>query len=155
ATEVGNSADKEFMDIDPDTGRVLVSWTQFTKTGRDISTTYSDDVKTATPPTWSARVTVSKAGEVGQGSVPRFAGGGSKNAYVVWTRFPIPGVFQGFGDQMVFARSTDNGATWGTPIALGAEFLGMDQVLGNDRVHDFASMAVDHSPRPRKGSIYV
>lgn len=155
ATDENGAADKEFMDVDPDTGRVLVSWTDFADSGTEMSVTYSDDVLTATPPTWSARKAISVTAADGQGSVPRFAGNGSKNAYVAWTRFPRPGTLRGLGDQIAFARSTDNGATWSTPITLGAEFFTMDYVLGNDRVHNFSSMAVDSSPGRSKGNVYV
>ena len=155
ATDADGAADKEFIDVDPDTGRVIMSWTDFADSGTAMSVTYSDDALTATPPTWSARKAISVTAADGQGSVPRFAGNGSKNAYVVWTRFPRPGKFGGLGDQIAFARSTDNGATFGTPINLSEEFFAMDYVLGNDRVHNFASLAVDNSPGRSKGTIYV
>lgn len=155
ATDQNGAADKEFIDVDPDTGRILLSWTDFTATGTEMSTTYSDDVLTGKPPTWSARARVSATAADGQGSVPRLAGNGSSNAYVSWTRFPRPGTLHGLGDQIAFARSTDNGATWSTPITLSSEFFAMDYVLGNDRVHNFSSLAVDNSPGPRKGAIYV
>lgn len=155
ATDENGAADKEFMDVDPDTGRVLVSWTDFADTGTEMSVTYSDDALTATPPTWSARKAISVTAADGQGSVPRFAGNGSKNVYVTWTRFPRPGKYNGLGDQIAFARSTDNGATWSTPTTLGTEFFSMDYVLGNDRVHNFSSLAVDNSAGRNKGAIYV
>src|SRR5256884_96177 len=55
-----DAADKEFADVDPDTGRVVMSWSNFTSTafaagGVEISTTFSDNIMSATPPTWSAR----------------------------------------------------------------------------------------------------
>jgi len=155
ATDENGAADKEFIDVDPDTGRVLMSWTDFTDTGTEMSSTYSDDVLTGKPPTWSARARISATAADGQGSVPRLAGGGSSNAYVTWTRFPRPGTLHGLGDQIAFARSTDNGATWSTPVNLSPEFFAMDYVLGNDRVHNFSSLAVDTSPGPNQGAVYV
>jgi hypothetical protein len=91
-----DAADKEFMSVDPDTGRVLMSWSNFTDRdlvpsapgGIEISTTYSDNIMTATPPTWSARKVVGHDQEDGQASIPAFAGRGSTNAYVAWSRFP-------------------------------------------------------------------
>src|SRR6185436_537301 len=80
-----DDADKELMDVDPDTGRVALSWTNFTPTSIEISTTYSDNI-TATPPTWSPRKILGNAPSDGQASVPRFAGHGSPNAYVAWWR---------------------------------------------------------------------
>jgi hypothetical protein len=153
-----DAADKEFMDVDPDTGRVILSWTNFTPVGPagvQISTTYSDNVLTGNPPTWSATNVVSGAIDDGQASIPRFAGHGSSNAYVAWRRFPFPGTFFGFGQNVGFARSTDNGATWSTPVNLTSEFFTMDQVLGNDRINTSPSLAVDNSTGPRSGNIYV
>ena len=154
-----DAADKEFMDVDRKTGRLLMSWTNFTHpviapNGIQISTSYSDDVLSATPPTWSATAFVSAGESDGQSSVPRFAGDG-KTAYVAWRRFPFPGTFFGYGNTIAFARSTDGGATWGTPIETGAEFFTMDQVLGNDRVNTSPSMAVDRSRGRQRGNVYL
>lgn len=151
-------ADKELMDVDPDTGRVIMSWSNFTPFsagGVEISTTYSDNVLTATPPTWSARQIVAATSADGQSSVPRFAGHGSNNAYITWRRFPFPGTFFGFGNTIAFAKSTDNGATWGAPVDITPEFFTMDQVLGNDRVGTIPAMAVDNSGGPFNGNIYI
>jgi len=85
-----DAADKELADVDPDTGRVMLSWSNFTPAapgGVEISATYSDDLRTGAPPTWAARRVIAAAVTDGQGSVPRFAGGGSANAYIAWTRF--------------------------------------------------------------------
>jgi hypothetical protein len=147
-----DAADKEFIDVDPQTGRVMLSWSNFTPAaaGVEISTTFSDDFTTATPPTWSPRRIVAATAADGQGSVPRFAGRGSPNAYIAWSRFP-----GGLNNNIGFARSTDNGATWSTPVNIAADFFTMDYVLGNDRVHNFPSMAVDRSHGRHRGNIYV
>ena len=147
-----DAADKEFMDVDPETGRVIMSWSNFTPVsagGVEISTTYTDNIL-ATPPTWSTRRIVAATDVDGQGSIPRFAGGGSPNAYVAWSRFPA--VFQ---NNIGFARSTDNGATWSAPVSIAGDFTTMDLVLGNDRSHNFPSMAVDRSNSRFRGNIYV
>jgi hypothetical protein len=148
-----DAADKEFIDVDPDTGRVLMSWSNFTPastSGVEISTTYSDNFTTATPPTWSPRRIVAATAVDGQGSIPRFAGRGSHDAYIAWSRFP-----GGLTNNIGFARSDDDGATWSAPMDLAAPFFTMDQVLGNDRVHNFPSMAVDKSHSRFRGDIYV
>lgn len=153
-----DTADKEFMDVDPDTGRVLITWSNFTPFsagGVEISSTYSDNVLTATPPTWSPRQIIAAGAQDGQSSQPRFVGHGSPNAYAVWRRFPFPGTFFGNGNTIGFSRSTDNGATWSAPVDLSAEFFTMDQVLGNDRVNTSPSIAVDNSPGHNSGNIYV
>src|SRR5204863_807370 len=110
-----DAADKEFADVDPDTGRVMMSWSNFTTTaiapgGVEISTTFSDNIGTATPPTWSVRKVVANTVNDGQGSVPRFAGNGSSKAYVAWSRF-----FPGLTNNAGLAVSNDNGATWSAP----------------------------------------
>ena len=145
------------MDVDPDTGRVIMSWSNFTPFapgGVEIRTTYSDNLKTGAPPTWSAGAIVAATDADGQASIPRFAAS-SSNAYVAWRRFPFPGTFLGFGNSVAFARSLDNGATWQAPIETSAEFFTMDQVLGNDRVNTSPSLAVDNSHGPRRGTIYL
>jgi len=103
------------VDVDPDTGRVIMSWSNFTPVaagGVEISTTYSDNI-TAAAPTWSTRRVVAATDVDGQGSIPRFAGRGSGNAYVAWSRFP-----DFFVNNIGFARSTDNGATWSAPVSI-------------------------------------
>jgi hypothetical protein len=145
------------MDVDPETGRVILSWSNFTPFspgGVEISTTYSDNILTGNPPTWSARSIIGNTDADGQSSIPRFAGNGSSNAYVAWRRFPFPGVFGGWGNTIGFARSTDNGLTW-TTRDITDEFFTMDSVLGNDRVNTSPSLAVDLSNGRNSGNIYV
>jgi len=154
-----DAADKEFMSVDPDTGRVLMSWSNFTDpdrvpsapSGIEISTTYSDNIMTGTPPTWSARKVVGHDEQDGQASIPAFAGRGSNNVYVAWSRFFL----FGFIHKVAFARSTDNGATWSDPIELSSAFAATDQILGNDRVNTSPSLAVDISRGPHRGNVYV
>jgi hypothetical protein len=153
-----DAADKEFMDVDPITGRVLLSWTNFTPAapgGVEIASTYSDNALSGNPPTWSPRAVVSATGPDGQSSVPRFAGGLSNNAYVTWRRFPFPGTLFGYGNTIAVARSTDNGAHWSAPIELAPEFLTADQQLGNDRNNTSPGLAVDTSAGPHAGTVYV
>jgi hypothetical protein len=141
-----DAADKEFIDVNPDTGRVILSWSNFTPVaagGVEISTTYTDNMLTGAPPTWTTRQVVAATSADGQSSIPRFAGHGSTNAYISWRRFPFPGVFGGNGNTIGFARSTDNGATWGPAVDLTPEFFTIDQVLGNDRVNTAPGLAVD------------
>ena len=151
-----DDADKELGDVDPDTKRYGLCWSNFTASavgGVEISCTYSDDVVTGTPPTFSARRVVAAASADGQGSSVRFAGNSSQNVYVAWSRFP--GTIGGYANNIGFARSTDNGLTWSAPVNLASDFVTMDQVLGNDRVNNFPSVAVDKSGGAFSGRVYI
>ena len=149
-----DAADKEFMDVDRHTGRVLMTWTNFTDTsiapgGTQILSTYSDDVLSATPPTFTPANVISSTIREGTGSIPRF--GPQKNeAYVVWRRLP-----GGVTNSIAFAKTDDGGKTWSAPVEISAPFFLIDQILGNDRVHSFPSMAVDKSSGKNRGNIYV
>jgi hypothetical protein len=142
-------ADKEFIDADPDTGRVLMSWSNFTPValgGVEIRTTYSDDIMSATPPTWSTSAVVAHTVVDGQSSIPRFAGHGSPRVYLAWQRYPAY-----FGRWIGFAYSDDNGASWSLPKNTTLlPFREMDQVLGNDRINTSPSLAV-----ARNGDVYL
>ena len=154
-TPTGNArdaADKEFIDVDPETGRLIMTWTNFGATGVQIRSALSDDGGLTWPVATGAVVAATPAD--GQASLPRFARG-SDEVYVTWRRFPIPGDLFGYGNVTAFARSTDNGATWQSPIELSPEFLTQDLILGNDRSNTSPSMDVDRSHGRHRGSIYV
>jgi hypothetical protein len=72
-----DAADKELMDVNRLTGRVMLTWTNFSER-LEISRTYSDNVLAATP-TWSARVILGARDEDGQASVPRSTPRGKQN----------------------------------------------------------------------------
>lgn len=157
-TSARDASDKEFIDVDPDTGRVMLAWSNFTATsvipgGVQIGTTFSDDIMSATPPTWSARVVLNPgASTFDTGSVPRFAGNGSNNVYVFWATSSNT---TGLGNTRV-AVSTDNGASFGASAALnGSDFFPADQILGDDRIHSFPIAAVDNSGGANQGNVYV
>lgn len=155
-----DTADKEFLSRDPETGRLLMSWSNFTPTtfapgGVEISTTFSDNIvfaaATNTAPTWSARKIIGNRNIDGQSSVPRFAGNGSNDAYVVWRA--TSGFFT---VNESFSVSHDNGATWSAPTNLRSTFFKpMDHVLGNDRTNHSPSMDVDQTGGANSGNIYV
>ena len=154
-----DDADKEFIDVDPETGRVLMSWTNFSS-NVEIRTTFSDNIFTGSP-TWSPGVVVSTSatsGYFGQGSMPRFLDQ-SNNVYVVFSESSktLGTPYSGFrANNIGFARSTDNGATWSPVVNLRtSDYYPPDYILGNDRVHSFPAMAVDNSSGPNGGNIYV
>jgi hypothetical protein len=147
-----DAADKELGDADPDTGRYMLCWSNFTPVaagGVEMSCTYSDNVLSPTP-TFSPRAVVAAASPDGQGSSVRFAGNGSPNVYVAWSRFSTF-----YTNNVGFSRSTDNGVTWSAPVNLTSNFITMDEVLGNDRVNNNPTLAVDTSPGPFQGYVYV
>jgi hypothetical protein len=131
----------------------MMCWTNFTPAapgGVEMSCTFSDDILTATPPTFSARRVVAASSADGLGVSVRFAGNGSPNVYAAWSRFT-----GAYTNNVGFARSTDNGVTWSAPINLTSNFITMDQVLGNDRVYNLPTVAVDNSTGLSRGNIYV
>jgi hypothetical protein len=152
-----DAADKEFIDVDPETGRVLMSWSNFTATsvipgGVEIRTTFSDNMFSATPPAWSAGVVVNPGDTTfDTGSQPRFAKG-SNNVYVAFaTQNRSTG-----GTNTRVATSTDNGVSFGAPVTLQAsEGFFPDYILGDDRIHAFPFLGVDNSGGPNAGNVYV
>jgi len=149
-----DAADKEFMDVDPDTGRLIMTWTNFQGDGTvAIMSAYSDNGGRNWPA--STRRVIADDPEDGQSSVPRFAGNGSSNVYAVWRRFPFPGDLFGYGNTIGFARSPDNGNVWREPVNTSDEFLTQDMILGNDRSNTSPSLAVDNSKGPHKGTVYL
>jgi hypothetical protein len=147
-----DAADKEFLDVDPETGRVMLSWSNFTSSTFipgfvEIRTAYSDDVLAGNPPTWSPGVVVNPGSATfDTGSMPRFARN-SGNVYVAWASSSLT---TGLSNLRV-ATSTDNGVTWRPPVTLNAaDFFPIDQILGNDRVHSFPGVAVGP-----EGNVYV
>ena len=134
-----DAADKEQIDVDRATGRVIVSWTNFSLEV-EISTSYSDNVL-APVPTWSPRVIVGARPDIdGQAATPRFGPLGSNWCTPCGRRrrrsdWPV----------LSLRALTDNGASFAPPIDLDPGFFFPDQVLGNDRIHWFPTLAVDRS----------
>lgn len=158
-----DAADKELIDVNRDTGRVIVSWSNFTPAipgGVEISTTYSDDIMTGSPPTWSAREVLNPGSTTfDTGSMPRFAGASSSNVYVVWSTTDS-GTVTPYGfwpySNVQIAVSPDDGDSWGPPDTLQFfPFFPVDYIPGNDRIHSFPSLAVDTSGGPNDGHVYV
>ncbi|HET7226324.1 MAG TPA: Ig-like domain repeat protein [Candidatus Eisenbacteria bacterium] len=143
----GNAADKPFIDVNTVTGRIMVTWTNFSSTSSSIRRAFSDDGGT----TWST-VTAIATGSVTTGlqaSVPRFLPGATNAAstvYVAWS------VSTSTTRNIGMSRSTDGGATWSPPVNIDAtSFPVEDQILGVDRVNSSPSLAVDRST----GQVYV
>lgn len=122
-------ADKEFLDIDPETGRILLSWTSFGAT-LQMRTTYSDDFGL----TWAPVTAFSARPTDGQGSCPRFDPN-SNRAYIVWWNYTSPA-------SISFVRSSDNGVTWSAPADVITGLFTPARPYGSDRVNGFPSLAV-------------
>jgi hypothetical protein len=131
-------ADKEFIDVDPETGRVLLSWTSF-GAAVEMSTTWSDDFGL----TWAPVTVFSARPEDGQGSCPRFDPT-SEKAYIVWRNFASP-------SSISFVRSLDNGNTWTAPANV---ITGVNTPLppyGSDRINGFPALEV----APTSGDLHL
>jgi hypothetical protein len=124
ATSATAFADKVFMDVDPETGRIFISWTNF-GTSTTMRITYSDDKGL----TWNGPT--SFGSNVGQGSVPR-AAGNSSNVYLTWRTTST----------IQFCRSTNNGASWTGPTTIVSGLSNPMNPYGSDRIHGFPSMDV-------------
>lgn len=119
--------DKEWITVDPETGRLFLAWTQFPAAGVDnMKVTYSDDGGV----TWSMAALL---GTNGQGSSVA-ADPNGPNVYDAWL---------GSG-AINISRSTNNGTTWAlTATVLAPAF---DEVLppyGFDRFNSFPSITVN------------
>ncbi len=151
----GDASDKEFFDISPVTGRVLVTWTNFRGSaaggGAENVSTYSDNVAAGNPPTWSAPAIVFPAtydGGFPQGIQPRWNSTGTAVYAVTNARnFPVTDASGYPKNNEGFSRSLDGGNTWSAPLDLApTPFIMVDQILGNDRVHSFPFMGVQSTP---------
>jgi hypothetical protein len=161
-TTPNDAADKEFMDINPSTGRCIVQWSNFIAGGAggvEELSTFSDNVATGNPPTWSVKslVYAAAAGQSGQGIMPKFKGDATTVYSVTGDRGRT--ATDPSGSSLInemFFKSTDQGVTWSTGLSLsGGDFRGCDRALGNDRDHSFPSIAVDRSGTATAGNIYV
>ena len=120
--------DREAMAVDPETGRVLISWTNYGSFVA-IAVTYSDDAATADPPTWSTADLVGARFEDGQATTI-VADPNSDNVYLGWMTFPaIAGGDRGIAT----AVSNDNGTSWSGPHDLSPNFYAYQCPYGFDR----------------------
>ncbi len=142
----GEAADKEFIDVNRNTGRILMTWTQFGMTVR-IMSTYSDNGGT----TWSPGAVIATAAVGGgvQASIPQFRPGSTNansSVYAIWRNIAADG-----SRNIGFARSTDGGATWSAPANITTNYNPEDLIPGIDRVNTSPSLAVDYN----NGNIYA
>jgi hypothetical protein len=136
-TSTSDFADKEFLDVDPETGRLLLSWTSF-GSSLEMRTTYSDDFGLS----WAPYTVFSSRPEDGQGSCPRFDPT-SDAAYIVWRAFGAGAIS--------LVRSTDNGQTWSAPSDIVTGVSTPLPPYGSDRINGFPALAVS----PLDGDLHV
>lgn len=147
ATSFSDFADKEYISVDEETGRLFISWSNFKANGSiEMAVAYSDDQGA----TWSSKIGVAnRVGRIfdGQGTITR-ADPNSDNVYMAWRTFRAP-FFDAVG--VSFAYSTDNGATWSDPIDVETDVLAPEAPYGFDRVNSNPALEVD----PFTGEVYL
>jgi hypothetical protein len=86
--------------------------------------------------------------------MPRFVGHGSGQLFVAWESI---GLGLGFAGRDIFvATSPNKGFEFSDPVRLNrGPIISADYILGNDRVNNFPSIAVDTSPGPFQTNLYV
>jgi hypothetical protein len=129
--------DKNWMAVNdhPDTfstGRVLVTWTNFTRnsagqsTGNNLVASVSDNGGA----TWSAVANVTPVGSSKQGSLPMFFPDGT--AGMAYITFLNPNDIRSFRIQ--YQHSSDGGRTWSGPERTVADAMGWDDPTMRDGV---------------------
>jgi hypothetical protein len=129
---------------------VYAAWTDFNVSGSPVVFTRSTNGGV----TWSARTTLAIGTNRGQGV--EIALGPHGEVYLAWAHYTTGTAEVGIG----FARSTDGGATFGTP-SVAFPIVGIRTsnggiaVLNGTRAHSFPRIAADRSFGPRRGWIYI
>lgn len=151
----GTILDKNHLWIDnspssPHEGNIYDAWTDFNN-GNDIYFTRSTNngVSYTTP--------INLSSAIGGGSHDQGVNiqtGPNGEVYVTWTIYDSwPSDETALG----FIKSTDGGATFGTPVRIISNIRGIrnSATSKNHRVNSFPSMTVDISGGPENGSIYI
>ena len=147
--------DKEWSVIDPNSGNVYTTWTQFDKYGSKA-------------PQDSSRILFSMSKDNGRSwhtpkRVSQFAGNCLDDDQTVEGAVPAVGpngeiyVSWSFDSQLYFDRSLDSGRTWmEEDLMIMEQPEGWDiEVPGIGRANGFPVTAVDLSDGPHRGTIYV
>ncbi len=149
----GSFTDKDFIAVDtsdrPTSGNVYVTWTDFASTGgNQLPIVFSRSVDTGAH--FSAPIQISAVGTFNQGSEPVVGADGT--IYVAWNQDRGQGPY---GPQnIVVARSTDGGLSFGAPVIAAAAIpigFGSGQLAGNFRSNSFPRIDVN----PANGEVYV
>jgi hypothetical protein len=147
--------DKHWINTNPNTAEVIMTWTEFDKYGSKDSLdkskilfSKSDDYGD----TWSKAKVISQfegdcidSDETTEGAVPAIGVDGSY--FVSWS----------YGEKIYFDKSSDNGNTWlANDKIIATQPGGWDfSVEGIGRCNGMPITEVDHSNGPHRGTIYV
>lgn len=129
ATSPTSLQDKEWCTVDPESGRLFVSWTRVENNVYSLMVTYSDDGGL----NWSPAVTL---GTAGQGTVIACDPNGP-NVYLAW-RATV-----GALRAIRFALSTDNGLNWSGSAALSPSYREVIVPYGLDFAISLPSLTVN------------
>lgn len=147
--------DKEWLHIDPSTGKVLMSWTEFDQYGSTDTIHHSRILFSQSEDsgiTWSDPIALSQiegdcvdSDNTTEGAVPTMLPDGT--AVVVWS----------MGGTLYLDRSADGGTTWlDEDIIIGDHIGGWDlEIPGIGRVNGMPTIETDLSNGPHRGTLYV
>lgn len=144
--------DKEWLAVDPASGRVHLSYTNFTN-GLDRIEIQSADSSLAS---WTSPLKISTSGEEGYVQASRVVVGTGGTVLVAYWAI---GTEAPYWDFVRFCRSTNGGASFSTPTdavsffsnwGTGAPGFNRDYPIPN-----FPALAVDRSTGPHAGRIYL
>lgn len=147
--------DKHWIGVDPVSGDILMSWTEFDKYGSSDSSDRSRilfSVSRDNGDSWSDAVVVSEFegdclddDKTTEGAVP--AAGIDGTFYIVWS----------FDSKIYLDRSFDKGRTWQDKDKIIAVQPGgwSISIPGIDRCNGMPVLKADHSPGKYRGNLYV
>lgn len=147
--------DKQWLYIDPDDGRILMSWTEFDKYASDDPADRSRILfsqSTDGAATWSEPVDISDIDgdcldddDTTEGAVP--VRGADGTIYVTWAH----------GDRIYLDMSKDDGKTWlPNDIVVANQFGGWTlEIPGINRCNGMPILGVDRSGGPHDGDLYI
>ena len=144
-----NFIDKEWLTVDPSSGNLYLTYTNFDAGGDDIEFMRSTDKGV----TWSAPLVINLPTAYGLVQGSRTAVGPGGEVYVVWNEIGL--VDQDF---MMIRKSTDSGQSFAAEVQAAAFYNNYGcgaPGFNRERGIAFPSIAVDRSGGPRNGRVYL